>query len=216
VPLWKYGTFNTFTNFASGTLCGMEIIFATNNLNKTREINDLLGTSFTLLSLRDININEDIPEDEPTLEGNALYKARFVFNATGRNVFADDTGLEVEALNGRPGVHSARFAGENKDSDANIGKLLSLLRNKTNRNAQFRTVIALILDQKEYLFEGKIKGNIISERRGRMGFGYDPVFIPQGETLTFAEMGLDEKNKISHRAKAFEKLKLFLNGYQQH
>jgi XTP/dITP diphosphohydrolase len=194
----------------------MEIIFASNNINKIREINNILGSSFTLLSLKDININEDIPEDELTLEGNAMYKARYIFKATGRNVFADDTGLEVEALNGRPGVHSARFAGENKDSDANIEKLLSLLRNKVNRNAQFRTVIALILDQKEYLFEGIIKGRIISERRGCEGFGYDPVFIPQGKTLTFAEMGLDEKNMISHRARAFEKLKLFLNGYQPH
>jgi XTP/dITP diphosphohydrolase len=194
----------------------MEIIFASNNINKIREINNVLGKSFTLLSLKDINMNEDIPEDEPTLEGNALYKARYIFKATGRNVFADDTGLEVEVLNGRPGVHSARFAGENKDSNANIEKLLSLLKDKTNRSAQFRTVIALILDQKEYLFEGIVKGEIISERRGREGFGYDPVFIPQGKTLTFAEIGLDEKNMISHRARAFEKLKLFLRGYQQH
>jgi XTP/dITP diphosphohydrolase len=194
----------------------MEIIFASNNINKIREINNVLGKSFTLLSLKDINMNEDIPEDEPTLEGNALYKARYIFKATGRNVFADDTGLEVEVLNGRPGVHSARFAGENKDSNANIEKLLSLLKDKTNRSAQFRTVIALILDQKEYLFEGIVKGEIISERRGREGFGYDPVFIPQGKTLTFAEIGLDEKNMISHRARAFEKLKLFLKGYQQH
>lgn len=193
----------------------MEIIFASNNINKIREINNILGSSFTLLSLKDINMNEDIPEDELTLEGNALFKARHIFKATGRNVFADDTGLEVEALNGRPGVHSARFAGENKDSDANIEKLLYLLKNKVNRNAQFRTVIALILDQKEYHFEGIVKGKIISKRRGNEGFGYDPVFIPRGGTLTFAEMGLDEKNRISHRARAFEKLKLFLNGYQQ-
>jgi XTP/dITP diphosphohydrolase len=193
----------------------MEIIFASNNINKIREINNVLGSSFILLSLKDINMNEDIPEDELTLEGNALYKARHIFRATGRNVFADDTGLEVEALNGRPGVHSARFAGENKDSDANIEKLLYLLKNKANRKAQFRTVIALILDQKEYLFEGTVKGKIISERRGSEGFGYDPVFIPLERTQTFAEMGLDEKNRISHRAKAFKKLKLFLNGYQQ-
>lgn len=193
----------------------MEIIFASNNINKIREINNILGSSFTLLSLKDINMNEDIPEDELTLEGNALFKARHIFKATGRNVFADDTGLEVEALSGRPGVHSARFAGENKDSDANIEKLLYLLKSKVNRNAQFRTVIALILDQKEYLFEGTVKGKIISERRGSEGFGYDPVFIPREKTLTFAEMGLDEKNRISHRARAFEKLKLFLNGYQQ-
>ena len=188
----------------------MEIIFASNNLNKIREINNVLGNSFTLLSLQDLNINEDIPENEMTLEGNALYKARHIFKASGKNVFADDTGLEVEALNGRPGVHSARFAGENKDSDANIEKLLSLLENETNRNARFRTVIALILNGKEYLFEGTVSGKIIRARRGKQGFGYDPVFIPDGKSVTFAEMDLEEKNMISHRARAFEKLRLFL------
>jgi XTP/dITP diphosphohydrolase len=193
----------------------MEIIFASTNINKIREIGNVLGTSFILLSLKDINMTEDIPEDELTLEGNALYKARYIFAATGRNVFADDTGLEVEALNGQPGVHSARFAGENKDPDANIEKLLSLLKNKANRKAQFRTIIALILDTKEYLFEGSVKGTIISERIGREGFGYDPVFIPDGRTVTFAQMDLEEKNRISHRARAFEKLKLFLSRYQQ-
>jgi XTP/dITP diphosphohydrolase len=190
----------------------MKIIFASNNLNKIREINNVLGNSFTLLGLKDINMNEDIPENEMTLEGNALYKARHIFKATGMNVFADDTGLEVEVLNGRPGVHSARFAGENKNSDANIEKLLSLLKNSSNRNARFKTVIALILDGKEYIFEGIVRGTIIDEKRGREGFGYDPVFIPDGKTLTFAEMNLDEKNSISHRARAVEKLKLFLNG----
>ena len=193
----------------------MEIIFASNNLNKIREINNVLGNSFTLLSLQDININEEIPENEMTLEGNALYKARHIFKASGKNVFADDTGLEVEALNGRPGVHSARFAGENKDSDANIEKLLSLLENETNRNARFRTVIALILDGKEYLFEGTVTGKIIKERRGNQGFGYDPVFIPDGKSVTFAEMDLEEKNMISHRARAFEKLRHFLIGLQK-
>jgi XTP/dITP diphosphohydrolase len=188
----------------------MEIIFATNNLNKVREINNILGNSFKLLSLNDINLDEDIPENEPTLDGNALYKARHIFRATGKNVFADDTGLEVEALNGKPGVHSARFAGINKDSEANIDKLLLLLENKTNRNARFRTVIALIYEKNEYLFEGVVRGEIISERRGTEGFGYDPVFIPEGQSLTFAEMKLEEKNKISHRAIAFEKLKDFL------
>jgi XTP/dITP diphosphohydrolase len=193
----------------------MKIIFASNNVNKIREINNVLGTSFTLLSLKDINMNEDIPENEMTLEGNALHKARHIFNATGMSVFADDTGLEVEALNGRPGVHSARFAGESKDSDANIEKLLYLLRNETNRKARFRTVIALIFEGKEYLFEGTVPGTIITEKRGIKGFGYDPVFIPEGKTLTFAQMDLDEKNQISHRARAFEKLKLFLCGCQQ-
>jgi XTP/dITP diphosphohydrolase len=193
----------------------MEIIFASNNLYKIREINNILGNSFTLLSLQDLNIKEEIPENEMTLEGNALHKARHIFKTTGKNVFADDTGLEVEALDGRPGVHSARFAGENKDSDANIEKLLSLLENEPNRNARFRTVIALILDGKEYLFEGTVTGKIIKYRRGKQGFGYDPVFIPDGKSVTFAEMDLKEKNKISHRARAFEKLKHFLIGIQK-
>jgi len=193
----------------------MEIIFASNNLNKIREINNVLGNSFRLLSLHDIKMNEDIVENELTLEGNALHKARHIYKASGMNVFADDTGLEVEALDGRPGVHSARFAGESKNSVANIEKLLSLLEKKANRNARFRTVIALILDGKEYIFEGTVKGLIIRERRGNKGFGYDPVFVPEGKKLTFAEMDLDEKNTISHRARAFEKLKMFLSGYQQ-
>jgi XTP/dITP diphosphohydrolase len=193
----------------------MEIIFASNNLNKIREIKNILGNSFALFSLQDINMTEEIPENEMTLEGNALYKARHIYKDTGLNVFADDTGLEVEVLNGRPGVHSARFAGENKDSEANIEKLLSLLKNETNRNARFRTVIALIFDGKEYLFEGIVTGSIIKERRGSQGFGYDPVFIPEGKSVTFAEMDLDEKNRISHRARAFEKLRLFLHRYQQ-
>ncbi|MDX9946330.1 MAG: RdgB/HAM1 family non-canonical purine NTP pyrophosphatase [Bacteroidales bacterium] len=191
----------------------MEIVFASNNLHKIREINNVLGDSFKLLSLSDIKMEEDIPEDEPTLEGNALHKARFIHNATGMNVFADDTGLETEALNGEPGVHSARFAGASKSSEANIDKLLSLIGNNPNRNARFRTVIALILEGKEYLFEGIVNGKIISERRGRMGFGYDPVFVPDGSKSTFAEMDLDEKNLISHRARAFAKLKSFLSGY---
>jgi len=191
----------------------MEIVFASINLNKIREINNVLGNSFKLLSLKDICMEEDIPENEATLEGNALLKARFIHNATGMNVFADDTGLETEALNGDPGVHSARFAGENKDSEANIDKLLALLEKKTSRKARFRTVIALILDGKEHLFEGIVEGEIITERRGKMGFGYDPVFLPEGRKLTFAEMDLDEKNKISHRARAFAGLKAFLSEY---
>jgi len=191
----------------------MILVFASNNEHKIKEINSLLGNSFKLLSLHDINILEDIPEKEPHLEGNALSKARFVFNATGRDVFADDTGLEIEALNGMPGVHSARFAGENKDSSANIEKVFSLLGNTQNRKARFRTVIALILDKKEYLFEGIVKGTIIHDKRGSEGFGYDPIFIPDGKTQTFAEMDLSEKNKISHRARAFEKLRDFLLKY---
>jgi XTP/dITP diphosphohydrolase len=192
----------------------MTIIFATNNEHKLKEIKSILGKKFNLLSLSDINMQEDIPENEPLLEGNALFKARYIHNATGKNVFADDTGLEIDFLNGFPGVHSARFAGENKDSSANIEKVLSLLGNTTNRKARFRTVIALILDNKEYLFEGIVTGTIINEKRGTKGFGYDPVFMPEGKNRTFAEMELDEKNSISHRARAFEKLIEFLNQYR--
>lgn len=192
----------------------MEIIFASNNLHKITEINSILGGSFTLLSLKDIKIFEDIPENEPLIEGNALAKARYVFMATGLNVFADDTGLEIEALNGQPGVHSARFAGADKDSAANIRKVLALLGNNKNRKARFRTVIALILDKKEYLFEGIVTGKIIDELRGVEGFGYDPIFIPDGKNKTFAEMELSEKNTVSHRARAFEKLREFLNEYE--
>jgi XTP/dITP diphosphohydrolase len=192
----------------------MIIIFASNNEHKIKEIRSILGGTFTLLSLRDLNLTEDIPENEPLLEGNALSKARYIYNLTGMNVFADDTGLEIEALDGLPGVHSARFAGENKDSSANIEKVLSLLRQKENRKARFRTVIALIFEKKEFLFQGTVEGTIISEKRGSAGFGYDPVFIPEGKTLTFAEMGLAEKNTISHRARAFEKLTEFLGQYE--
>lgn len=192
----------------------MKLIFASNNLHKIREINSILGGSFTLLSLKDINILEDIPEDEPLIEGNALAKARFVFKVTGLDVFADDTGLEIEALDGQPGVHSARFAGAGKDSAANIRKVLALLGDNKNRNARFRTVIALILDKKEYLFEGIVTGKIIDEVRGMEGFGYDPIFIPDGKNKTFAEMELTEKNTVSHRARAFEKLREFLNDYE--
>jgi XTP/dITP diphosphohydrolase len=191
----------------------MTLVFASNNEHKIKEIKSLLGNSFTLLSLHDINIREDIPEEEPQIEGNALAKARYVFNVSGLNVFADDTGLEIAELNGLPGVHSARFAGENKDSSANIEKVLSLLGNSKNRKARFRTVIALILEKKEYLFEGIVNGTIIKEKRGIEGFGYDPIFLPDGKTRTFAEMELSEKNTISHRALAFEKLKKFLVNY---
>jgi XTP/dITP diphosphohydrolase len=191
----------------------MEIVFATNNENKTREIRHILGNSFTLLSLSDLNINEDIPENEPTLEGNAMHKARYVNKIVNMNVFADDTGLEIDALNGLPGVYSARFAGENKDSDANIDKALALMDSTKNRKARFRTVIALIMNGKEYFFEGIVNGQILEEKRGTGGFGYDPVFVPEGRNLTFAEMSLDEKNKISHRALAFEKLREFLYHY---
>ena len=192
----------------------MTLVFASNNEHKIKEINSLLGSSFKLLSLHDINIIEDIPEKEPTIEGNALSKARFVYNRTGRDVFADDTGLEIKSLNGLPGVHSARFAGENKDSSANIEKALSMLGNTEHREARFRTVIALIIKKKEYLFEGIVKGTITNAKRGTEGFGYDPIFIPDGKSSTFAEMGLAEKNTVSHRARAFEKLREFLFNCQ--
>ena len=193
----------------------MQLVFATNNDHKLKEIRDILGDSFKLLSLKDLNIEEDIPENEPSLEGNAMNKARHVYGILNMNVFADDTGLETNVLNGLPGVHSARFAGENKNPEDNIDKLLGLMGASENRKARFRTIIALILDGKEYLFEGISEGNIIFERRGREGFGYDPVFVPAGSNLTYAEMPLNDKNKISHRARAFNKLKEFLYQYDQ-
>jgi non-canonical purine NTP pyrophosphatase, rdgB/HAM1 family len=191
----------------------MTLVFASNNEHKIKEIKSLLGDSFRLLSLHDLNISEDIPEEETMIEGNALAKARYVYNASGLNVFADDTGLEIAALDGVPGVHSARFAGEDKDSSENIRKVLYMLGTNENREARFRTVIALILDKKEYLFEGIVNGKIIYEKRGTMGFGYDPIFVPEGNHFTFAEMDLTEKNTVSHRAKAFNKLKEFLLHY---
>jgi len=192
----------------------MQLVFASNNKHKIKEINDILGSDFHLLSLGDIKMEEDIPEDEDTLEGNALAKARYIHSATGLDVFADDTGLEVSYLDGQPGVHSARYAGPEKDSGANIDKLLLLLGSTDNREARFRTVIALISGGREYLFEGTVNGTIIRDKRGNKGFGYDPVFIPDGYNMTFAEMSLQEKNKISHRAIAFKKLKEFLAGNQ--
>jgi XTP/dITP diphosphohydrolase len=190
---------------------GMKIVFASNNSHKLREIKNMIGNSYELLSLSDLDINVDIPEEEPTLEGNALSKARFVKNLTDFDVFADDTGLEVEALDGLPGVKSARFAGDNCDFLANIELLLSMLGDNPNRKAKFRTVFALIYNNKEYIMEGVIEGEITFERKGEKGFGYDSVFIPGGSTKTFAEMELSEKNMISHRALALEKLHAKLN-----
>jgi XTP/dITP diphosphohydrolase len=193
----------------------MQLVFATNNDHKLTEIRDILGESFKLLSLKDLKLEEDIPENEPTLEGNAMRKARHVYEILNTNVFADDTGLETDVLNGLPGVHSARFAGEDKNSDDNIEKLLGLMGSSENRKARFRTIIALILDDREYIFEGISEGTIIFERRGKKGFGYDPVFVPSGSNLTYAEMSLKKKNKISHRARAFNKLKEFLYQYNR-
>jgi len=189
----------------------MELVFATNNKHKIREISALLNDDFRILGLTDLNITEDIPEEAETLEENAMFKARFVLERTGMNVFADDTGLEVSALGGAPGVYSARYAGEAKSFDDNIDKLLREMGSASERSARFRTVIALILDGKEYLFEGVVEGEIIRERRGTGGFGYDPVFIASGYDLTFAEIPLEEKNSISHRARAMKQLLAFLN-----
>jgi XTP/dITP diphosphohydrolase len=190
------------------------IIFATNNSHKLEEVREILVGKIRLASLNDIGCFDDIPETSGTLEGNALQKARYVKENYDYDCFSDDTGLEVEALNNEPGVRSARYAGEAHDSNANVEKLLRALGDEENRRARFRTVIALVYERREYLFEGRIDGRIIKERRGSEGFGYDPVFVPDGYDKTFAELGTDEKNKISHRAIATKKLSewLTMNG----
>lgn len=180
----------------------MKLVFATNNKNKIKEIKNLLGNSIELLSLADINCLEEIPETSDTIAGNALQKAQYVFDKYGYNCFADDTGLEIESLNGEPGIYSARYAGAQRDANDNMDKVITNLKNKTNRNAHFKTVIALIIDGKEALFEGIAEGEITETKSGSEGFGYDPIFKPQGYDITFSEMSLDEKNKISHRGKA--------------
>lgn len=187
-----------------------ELIFATNNKNKLSELKQIIGTKFNLLSLSDINYSKEIPEDYETLAENALQKARTIHEFTGKNCFADDTGLEIDALDGAPGVYSARFAGENASYEDNVQKALKLLKGKLNRNARFKTVIALILDGKEYLFEGMVEGEITEEKHGDEGFGYDPIFRPKGKDKTFAEMSGDEKHAISHRGRAVKKLVDFL------
>ena len=190
-----------------------KFVFATNNAHKLEEVTAILGNRIELLSLKDIHCHTDIPETADTLEGNALLKAQYIYENYQMDCFADDTGLEVEALNGAPGVYSARYAGgEGHDAQANMLKLLHELDGKENRKAQFRTAISLILDGKEYLFEGVIKGEIIKEKRGDSGFGYDPVFMPEGYDRTFAELGNDIKNQISHRALAVQKLCEFLQN----
>ena len=188
----------------------MELIFATHNQNKVEEITAILPRVIEIKSLRDINFKNEISETSETLQGNALIKARTIFNQFKRNCFADDTGLEVEVLNGDPGVLSARYAGNQNIAIDNIKKLLRKLKNHDNRKAQFRTVIALIYDRNEYFFEGIIKGKIIREAKGNNGFGYDPIFQPENYFLSFAQLDKEEKNKISHRAKAFRKLINFL------
>jgi XTP/dITP diphosphohydrolase len=187
-----------------------ELIFATNNENKVSEVKVILEGKFKILSLKEAGIEIDIPEPYDSLEENAREKASVIHEFTHKNCFSEDTGLEAEALNGEPGVRSARYAGETRSFEKNIEKLLSKLENKSSRKAQFRTVICLILNGKEKLFEGICKGIIIAERRGNAGFGYDPVFVPDGSAKTFAEMSVEEKNIFSHRKKAIEKLITFL------
>ena len=179
-----------------------KIVFATNNLHKLQEVKEVLGDSIEIVSLADLNCFDEIPETADTLEGNALLKAEYIFNKFGLDCFADDTGLEVEALGGAPGVYSARYAGEDNNAIANMEKLLQNMKQHSNKNACFRTVIAYIEQGKIHYFEGKIEGNIATEPKGKAGFGYDPVFIPTGYDLSFAELGAEEKNKISHRALA--------------
>ncbi len=189
----------------------MKLVFATNNKHKLQEVRDILGGSIEVLSLNDIDCHDDIPETGTTLEENALIKARWISEKYGYNCFADDTGLEVEALNGAPGVYSARYAGEECDSQANMNKLLQNLTGENNRNAQFRTVIALIIDHKEMLFDGVVKGIISESKMGEAGFGYDPIFVPEGYSVSFAQMGSEVKNSISHRYRATQKLSNYLN-----
>lgn len=190
----------------------MEIIFATNNLHKLRELQQLVPLNIQLKKLSDIGCTEDIPEEEPTIEANAEFKARYVYEKYGHNCFADDTGLEVEALDGRPGVHSARYAHPQiNDSEKNIQKLLEQLQGQTNRKARFKTVIALIIDGKTHLFEGIVNGTITTAKQGTDGFGYDPVFVPDGYQKSFAQISAVEKNNISHRGIAVRKLINYLN-----
>ena len=187
-----------------------KIVFATNNAHKLQEVSEILGDKLQVLSLKDIHCEEEIPETSDTIEGNAHQKAEYIYNNYHVDCFADDTGLEVEALNGAPGVYSARYAGPQHNSKDNIRKLLANMQDKENRNAQFRTAILLIVDGKKHLFEGTIKGKIIRSERGSGGFGYDSVFVPEGFEKTFAELGEEIKNKISHRAIATKKLVKFL------
>ena len=191
----------------------MEIIFATHNQGKLKEVQALVPETIKVLSLEDLNMNDEIPETGHTLEDNALIKARTIFQFYKKPVIADDTGLEVEALNGAPGVYSARYAGEPSNADKNMDLLLYNMQTTTNKTAHFKTVIAYIdVEGKEKLFEGTVDGEIIGEKRGSNGFGYDPVFMPSGHELTFAEMSMEEKNTMSHRAKAWQVFSDFIHN----
>ncbi|MDG1744093.1 MAG: non-canonical purine NTP diphosphatase [Polaribacter sp.] len=193
----------------------MKLVFATNNPNKLKEVKEILPNTIELLSLKDIQCFDEIEETETTLEGNAQLKADYITQKFGYNCFADDTGLEVEILKGKPGVYSARFAGKPCNSENNMQKLLAELKNKTNRKAQFRTAISLNLNEEKFLFEGICKGEILTKKQGEKGFGYDPIFKPENHTASFAEMSSVEKNSISHRGIAIEKLVAFLSEYKK-
>lgn len=186
------------------------LVFATNNQHKADEIRAAAGDRFSIITLKEAGIDIDIPEPHDTLEANASEKSKTIFRITGKDCFSEDTGLEVYAIGNEPGVKSARYAGDGRDFQQNIDKLLSKMAKINNRAARFRTVISLILDGKEYLFEGICEGNILEQQRGSQGFGYDPVFVPDGSSQSFAEMTMDEKNKFSHRKKALAKLLAFL------
>lgn len=190
----------------------MKLVFATNNQHKLEELQAMLGDEIKLLSLKDIGCTEEIPEEQATLEGNASQKSAYVFDKYGYSCFADDTGLEIEALNREPGVYSARYAGEEKSAEANMNKVLEKLAKINNRKARFRTVISLIINGEENQFEGIVEGEIIQQKRGDSGFGYDPIFKPSGFDTTFAEMNLKDKNKISHRGRAVKKLVNYLKN----
>jgi XTP/dITP diphosphohydrolase len=190
----------------------MQLVFASNNLNKIKEIQSILKGSIALLSLSDIGCHEEIPETADTIEGNAILKANYVTEKYGYDCFADDTGLEVTALDGAPGVYSARYAGEQKNADDNMNKLLEALKDQSDRSAQFKTVIALNIKGRQHLFTGIAKGEITFDKTGNHGFGYDPVFLPENYTETFAELSSEIKNKISHRAKATQQLIDFMNS----
>lgn len=190
----------------------MKLIFATNNAHKLREVAEIVGEKFELLTLRDCGITEDIPEEQPTLEGNALQKARYIYERTGIDCFADDTGLEVDALGGEPGVRSARYATDGHDDEANKRLLLERMEGVESRGAQFRTAVALIMGGKEYLFEGIVRGQITHSELGDGGFGYDPLFVPEGYSESFAQMSAEQKNAISHRGRAVRALAEFLNS----
>jgi XTP/dITP diphosphohydrolase len=192
-------------------MTNINLIFATSNQNKVLEIQKILPKKFNIKSLKDLNYFEDVPENETTIEGNAIFKAKYIYEKFNINVFADDTGLEVEALNGEPGVHSARYAGTTRNSEKNIKKLLKNLKNIKNRNARFKTVIALIIDNKLHIFSGIIEGYILDSPKGNNGFGYDPIFCPNGFDKSFAELTLKEKNLISHRSLAMKKLIDFIS-----